>query len=159
MPTSCVPESLANSASCLFCLSERQQLAVQTFLLSSVAGVAINPKNLTSSATPFTLLSFRHLLAIQAYLSCQIIGGTMICTPESLLNSASCFVCLSEKQLMAINSYLMCQILNGGAGGGVTGVSSGAGAPVNGTTLGTFYFDNVGDNLWANNNGTWIMLV
>lgn len=75
MPVTCTPESLVNSAECLVCLSEKQQLAVQTYLLAGIAGISASPETLLAAATPFTELSLKELLVIQAYLLCKINGG------------------------------------------------------------------------------------
>ena len=73
---SCQPEALVAAAGCLTCLSEKQQLMVQTYLLAQIAGIAPDPGALLDLAVAFQMLSEKQLLAIQASLLCQINGGT-----------------------------------------------------------------------------------
>jgi hypothetical protein len=76
MAQSCQPEALVSAANCLQCLSEQQQLMVQTYLLAQIAGVPATPETLLASAVQFQTLSQKQLLMIQAQLLCLISGGT-----------------------------------------------------------------------------------
>jgi hypothetical protein len=71
MATSCDTEDLAEAAKC-FCFSEKQQLAVQTYLLTQIAGSAATPNELLDAAKCFQCMSVKDLLAIQNYLLCQM---------------------------------------------------------------------------------------
>jgi hypothetical protein len=77
MPQSCQPGDLAKDAACIGCLSEKQQLMVQTYLLAQIAGVTPNAGALVAASIGFQNLSFKQLQAIQASLMCQINGGTL----------------------------------------------------------------------------------
>ena len=75
MATSCTPGDLIDAAGCLECLSEKQQLAAQTYLLATIAGVPADPGALVDASVGFSALSEKQLLGIQAYLLCKINGG------------------------------------------------------------------------------------
>ena len=74
MATSCVPNDLAAAVQC-FCLPERTQLAVQTYLLAIIAGGSTVPSTLVAAATAagFANLPEKQSLQIQAYLLCSIL--------------------------------------------------------------------------------------
>lgn len=72
MPVTCTPEALAEDAKCFACLPSQQQLAIQTYILTQIAGVAADPDALLASAVAFTTVEPQKLLALQAYLLCQI---------------------------------------------------------------------------------------
>lgn len=48
---------------------------VQAYLLTLIAGQAVDPESLLSAATQFQALSEKELLMVQAYLLCKISGG------------------------------------------------------------------------------------
>jgi hypothetical protein len=77
MPQSCQPGDLAVASACIGCLSEKQQLMVQTYLLAQLAGVTPNAGALVAASIGFQNLSMKQLQAIQASLMCQINGGTL----------------------------------------------------------------------------------
>ena len=77
MPQSCQPGDLASAAACIGCLSEKQQLMVQTYLLAQLAGVTPDAGDLVKASIGFQNLSLKQLQAIQASLMCQINGGTL----------------------------------------------------------------------------------
>ena len=76
MSQSCNPKDLVASAACVQCLSEKQQLMVQTYLLALLANVPVIPENLLAASSAFQVLSEKQLAMIQASLLCQINGGT-----------------------------------------------------------------------------------
>lgn len=75
MPETCQPKDLVVESECFTCLSELEQLAVQTYLLNLIQGGNGTPKSLKAAATCFECLSVKDLLAIQVYLMCQIVNA------------------------------------------------------------------------------------
>ena len=76
MSQSCQPQDLVNQSNTLQALSEKQQLMVQTYLLTQMAGIAANPGALLAASSAFQVLSEKQLKMIQASLLCQLNGGT-----------------------------------------------------------------------------------
>lgn len=74
MAETCLPKDLVAESVCFECLSSKEQLTVQTYLLAVIAGGSTNPKTLLSSANYLMELSEKELLAVQAYLLCQIVN-------------------------------------------------------------------------------------
>lgn len=64
--------ALVESAKCFTCLSEDDQIAVQTYLLAVSVGGSLDPATLLEAAKCFRCMSQKDLLAIQAYLLCQL---------------------------------------------------------------------------------------
>lgn len=73
MPISCDTEDLAQAAKC-YCFGEKQQLAVQTYLLTQIAQSTATPDELAEAAKCFECMSIKEMLAIQNYLLCQIVN-------------------------------------------------------------------------------------
>jgi hypothetical protein len=73
---SCAPNDLAAAVAC-FCLSDKQQLAVQTYLLATIAGGSMSPSVLNAAAVAagFGNLPEKQSLQIQAYLLCAILNN------------------------------------------------------------------------------------
>lgn len=67
--------TLLNSASCLNCLDEHQQLSIQAYLLNQIAGTGLTPGGLLDAAKCFMCLNEKQNEAIQAYELCKINGG------------------------------------------------------------------------------------
>jgi hypothetical protein len=76
MSQSCQPGDLVNASSCLSCLSPKQLLMAQTYLLALKAGVTPDAGALLNASSAFQVLSEKQLAMIQASLLCQINGGT-----------------------------------------------------------------------------------
>ncbi len=76
MPQSCQPGDLVSASVAFQPLSEKEQLMVQTYLLTQMAGVAANPGALLAASSAFQVLSAKQLAMIQASLLCQLNGGT-----------------------------------------------------------------------------------
>jgi hypothetical protein len=75
----CTPQALESAASCLHCLTPRQQLEVQTYLLFLIAGQATTTANITAvvaKASCLHCLTDKELMAVQAYLTCIAAGGS-----------------------------------------------------------------------------------
>lgn len=71
----CDPNTITTAAKCFQCLSHEQQLMVQAYLLSLIAGASTDPNVLVVAAAKFQSLSEKELLMVQAYLLCKISGG------------------------------------------------------------------------------------
>ena len=69
----CTAQSLTNAAKSFESLSERESLAVQTYLLAVIAGGSTDPATLLASAKCFCL-DRKKLMQIQDYLLCQIVN-------------------------------------------------------------------------------------
>jgi hypothetical protein len=76
MAIQCTPGTLVDASKCLVCLSEKEQLVIQTYLLAVIAGGSTAPGELLDAAINFTVLSEKQLLMIQVSLLCQINGET-----------------------------------------------------------------------------------
>lgn len=72
MPISCTANDLETGAASLGGTSERDLLAMQTYLLAVMAGVSLDPDVLLANAKDFQECSAEDLAAISAYLLCQI---------------------------------------------------------------------------------------
>ncbi len=71
----CTPTTLEASAACFNCLTPKQQVQVQTYLLAVIAGGSLDPKTLLASAACFACLTPVQQSQVQAYLLCKIQGG------------------------------------------------------------------------------------
>lgn len=76
MAVNCDPSDLANQARCFdSCIPPGEQLAVQTYLLSIIAGGSTDPKVLADAAKCFvSCIPEGHQIAVQNYLLCQILN-------------------------------------------------------------------------------------
>lgn len=72
MAETCKPADLVRESDCFECISVKQLIAVQTYLLAVKAGIAVNPESLVAASVCFSCLPVKKLLAIQTYLYCQI---------------------------------------------------------------------------------------
>jgi len=71
----CDPNTLTTAAKCFQCLSHEQQLMVQAYLLTVIAGGSTDPEVLLADSKQFQALSEKELLMVQCYLLCKINGG------------------------------------------------------------------------------------
>jgi len=76
MAVNCDPSSLADAAKCFdSCIPPGDQLAVQTYLLAVIAGVALDPSALANAARCFQqCIPKGEQLAVQNYLLCLIVN-------------------------------------------------------------------------------------
>ncbi len=72
----CQPSDLVSEAKCFECLSEKEMLAIQTYLLAQINAGATTPTALWAAAVAagFGKVSEKELLAMQVYLMCQIVN-------------------------------------------------------------------------------------
>lgn len=76
MAVNCEPGELAEVSACFNCFSEQSQLAIQTYLLCQISGMAsCDPQDLIDEAKCFKCFSPAQLQAIIAYLLCEILDG------------------------------------------------------------------------------------
>lgn len=78
MPITCTPAALEAAATC-FCMPEKQQIQIQTYLLLQIAntagaGLPTDAKTLLARATAggFAGLNEKQNRTVQSYLECQI---------------------------------------------------------------------------------------
>lgn len=74
MPETCTPSDLVAESKCFECLSEKEMLGVQTYLLAQIAAGSTDPSTLNEAAKCFDCLSVKELLTMQVYLMCQIVN-------------------------------------------------------------------------------------
>lgn len=81
----------------------------------------------------------------------QILDPMATCDPVQLMQDGACFACLDAKQLKVVELQLLCNIAGeSGGGGGVGGVTSGAGNPVAPPASGNgFYYKTTDSSVWA----------
>ena len=77
MAISCTAASLEAAATCFNCLTEKQNLQVQTYLLAQNAAMAgvgnpTDPKALLALAKCFSCLTEKQLLQVKVYLLCAL---------------------------------------------------------------------------------------
>lgn len=73
----CTPQALAAAAGCFDCLTQKQHLDVQTYLLAQIAlasGAITNadPKALVNAANAFRPLNVDDSEAVQIFLLCKL---------------------------------------------------------------------------------------
>ena len=125
---------------------------------SLVTGVAKH--NSVAAPRPAQLLRIALLQSIA-----NTLAPSVATDPQSLLNYANVagYGSVGYCAMADLLELALLQIIaqNIGSGGGGGGVSSGAGAPVNGVTTGTLYFNSTDGSLWAssNNGTTWMELL
>lgn len=77
MPVTCTPRALAAAATC-FCLPEKKQIEIQTYLLQQMAIVLLGSAipttqaGLLAAAKDFQKFTEKENLTVQTYLLCQI---------------------------------------------------------------------------------------
>jgi hypothetical protein len=72
MAESCEPSDLASASKCFQCLSDKENMAIQAYLLAVIAGGSTDPEVLLAAAKDFSALDEKSLALVQAYLLCQI---------------------------------------------------------------------------------------
>jgi len=120
---------------------------------SLITGVAKH--NSAAAPRPAQLLRIALLQSIA-----NTLAPSVATDPQSLLSSAN-VAGYQSAGLVSVGDMLelaLLQIIANNVGsGGSSGVSSGAGAPTNGVTTGTFYYNSTDQSFWAssNNGTTW----
>ena len=118
---------------------------------SLVTGVANH--NSAAAPGPAQLLRIALLQSIA-----NTLAPSVATDPQSLLSSANVagYNGVGYCSMADLIELALLQIIANNIGsGGSSGVSSGAVAPVNGVTTGTFYFNSTDKSFWASsNNGT-----
>lgn len=81
MAVTCNPAALEQLAKCFNCTTQKQNLAIKTYLLSQIGaqlvpGIATTPGALMAAADCFTCLTEKQLLAVQIYLLCAIANAS-----------------------------------------------------------------------------------
>lgn len=108
MALNCDPSALANAATCFDkCISPGDQPAVETYLLSLIAGGSTDPATLLNNARCFhSCIPKGEQLGVQTYLM-AVIGKTST-DPTVLLNSATCFrSCIPQQEQPAVTLYIL----------------------------------------------------
>lgn len=124
---------------------------------SLLTGVAKH--NSAAAPRPAQLLRIALLQSIA-----NTLAPSVATDPQSLLNYANVagYNSVGYCSMADLIELALLQIIaqNIGSGGG-GGVSSGAGAPVNGVTTGTLYYNSTDKSFWAssNNGTTWQQLI
>lgn len=75
MAVVCTPAALEAAAACLSCLTPKQQLIVQTYLLAVINNSATDKNGVSAllkASACFGCLSTKQLETVQAWLLCQI---------------------------------------------------------------------------------------
>lgn len=108
MALNCDPSALANAATCFDkCISPGDQPAVETYLLSLIAGGSTDPATLFNNARCFhSCIPKGEQLGVQTYLL-AVIGKTSL-DPTVLLNAATCFrSCIPQQEQPAVTLYIL----------------------------------------------------
>ena len=126
---------------------------MSTTAQSLITGVAKH--NSAAAPRPAQLLRIALLQTIA-----NILAPSVNTDPQSLMSAANVagFNSVGYCSMADMLELALLQIIANNIGsGGSSGVSSGAGAPTNGVTTGTFYYKSTDQSFWAssNNGTTW----
>lgn len=74
MAISCEPAALQAAAKCFECLTPKQHLTVQTYLLAVIAGGSTDPATLLAQAKCFACMTPAQQQEVQVMLLCNIVN-------------------------------------------------------------------------------------
>lgn len=103
--------TLLENAKCFRCLSHKELIAVQTYIIAYASDQGMDPDTLLNEARCLLCLSQKKLFQIRAYLIASI--GGLSTDPQELAGTAQCYRCIPDGYMEAVRAYLFSLDPNG----------------------------------------------